>query len=95
MGFSAAVALGAAVAGPKVLEATGITKKPEMPNLAVEKPGAPVDTNPNSNADSQKAAEQQRKRAAAGGRGDTIKTGTAGLGEIKDQNLAPKTLLGY
>lgn len=95
MGFTAAVALGAAVAGPSLLQATGITKKPESPNLLIEQPPAAANADPN-NADSMAAAAQQKKRAAAAsGRSDTIKTGATGLGELGDQNKQQKTLLGY
>lgn len=60
----------------------------------------PFPTNLPSLAGSQSQADnasaQQRKRAqAAEGRGSTIKTGPAGLGEIGSKNLAPKSLLGY
>lgn len=95
MGVSAAIALGAAIAGPKLLEATGLTKKPETPNLVVEQPPAAADANPN-NADSMAAAAQQKKRAAAAsGSGNTIKTGQTGLGELPGENKQQKTLLGY
>lgn len=45
---------------------------------------------------SQASADRQRKRSqGAGGRAETIKTGPQGLGEISDDNLSSKSLLGY
>jgi len=96
MGVSAGIALGAAVAGPKVLQAVGLAPKPgDMPNLVIEQPAAAASADPN-NADAQAAAGQQKKRAAAAsGRQDTIQTGAKGLGEIGAANTQQKTLLGY
>lgn len=58
---------------------------------------APKPRGPEANsAEARATAERQRKRAAAGeSRADTLYTGARGLGEVPNQNLQPKTLLGY
>lgn len=68
---------------------------PQMPAPVILTFGPTPDDQPGS-ADPQRAADAQRKRAAAaGGRADTIKTGPQGLGEVGDENRSQKTLLGY
>lgn len=58
---------------------------------------APKPGGPEANLrESEEEKGKQRKRAAAGeSRADTLYTGTRGLGEVPEQNLQPKTLLGY
>lgn len=68
-----------------------------QPNTSMNMEPAPKPGGPNANAqESEEAKAKQRKRAAAGeSRADTLYTGTRGLGEVPEQNLQPKTLLGY
>lgn len=66
----------------------------------VQSPGSPAPaptTDPKEAKDASEAASAQaRKRAqAAGGRSDTILTGSQGLGEIGAENTQKSTLLGY
>lgn len=95
MGVSAAIALGAAVVGPPILQGLGILPKPpEAGPLLIEQAPKPASATPTQ--DTKQAGEQQRKRAAAAsGRSDTIKTGSQGLGATPAANLQQKTLLGY
>ncbi len=47
-------------------------------------------------ADQEQIKAQQKKRtASAQGRSSTIQTGSQGLGEVGQQNLQSKSLLGY
>lgn len=91
MGASAAIAIGAALFGPQIMQATGLAPKPQTPNLVVEQPPAPAGATAPEGA----GAQQQKKAAGAMGRADTIATGPQGLGAIGAENQAPKTLLGY
>lgn len=91
MSLETGLMIGAALFGPSLMKAIGITPDTKAPNLVVEQPPKPA-----SAIAPEGARDQERKRiAAAGGRSDTIKTGAKGLGELGQQNKEQKTLLGY
>jgi hypothetical protein len=72
----------------------GLTRGQEQP-LLIEQPPQPT-TKETAQTDMDAAAIQARKRASgATGRGDTILTGSQGLGEIGSENQRVKSLLGY
>lgn len=91
MAGSAVMAIGGALAGAVFNKM--MAPKPTTPAAP---PAAPTTDPAAQKKASDEAASQARKRAqAAGGRSDTMLTGSQGLGEIGGENTQKTTLLGY
>ena len=88
---STIIAVGAALAGGALASKM---LSPDIP--AATAPDMPKADDAGKKKAADAAGNQARMRAqAAGGRSDTILTGSQGLGEIGSQNLQKTTLLGY
>lgn len=92
MGFSVLGLLaGAAGFGAVTTMASALGK--DVGGMKAQAPGSMMIENQDQ---ARQAAERSRKRSqGASGRADTIKTGPQGLGEIGDENVESKSLLGY
>lgn len=91
----AAVAVGAAVAGPAIARAVGLGGDRGGSNPMLIEQGKPPGLPDTAKAAEGARAQQQKRAVGAQGTSSTNKTGPQGLGEIGSQNVERKTLLGY